>query len=108
MATAKPKLDPASEKDLKKYFENPLERVCESCGLDYDNFETGENYQSVYDSLWKASDDPADWLNKGRHTVLGRWHEIKQEMWRDHLEQCSESGGGSEIEYDDDDGIDEY
>ena len=94
MAKATPK-----EKDLGKYFKNPLPDKCDSCGLKYDKFETGENYQSVYDTLWKSSEDRSQWLNKGRHTVLTvlwRWHELKQGLWQDHLEMCE--GGDEEIE----------
>jgi hypothetical protein len=35
------------------------------------------------------SDDPADWNNKTRHTVLGKWHEIKKLWWELHLKECS-------------------
>lgn len=87
------------EKELRRYFSNPQVSACDCCGLTYDEFETGETYQSVYDTLWKGSEDPSEWLNKGRHTVLGRWHEIKQDMWRDHLKQCEEmQEGGQEFE----------
>ena len=76
------------ESELGKYFRNPQSDKCDACGIEYDDFRTGEDYQSVYDTLWKASDDRSQWLNKGRHTVLGRWHELKQSLWRDHLEMC--------------------
>jgi len=107
MATVKNK-ETAKAGELKKYFDNPQSDSCECCGIDYDNFETGETYQSVYDTLWKSSDDPSKWLNKGRHTVLGRWHEIKQDMWRDHLEQCEQAAEGGQEPDDDDFEIDEY
>jgi len=86
MATSRPKI---KESELREYFENPLGDHCDECGIEYDDFRTGEDYQSVYDTLWKASDDPEQWLNKGRHTVLGRWFEIKQKLWRDHLQTCN-------------------
>jgi hypothetical protein len=38
--------------------------------------------------FWSGSDDPADWKYKRRHTILGKWHQIKQEMWQQHIENC--------------------
>jgi hypothetical protein len=35
------------------------------------------------------SDDPAEWHNKTRHTVLGKWHELKKQWWAHHLEECA-------------------
>jgi hypothetical protein len=34
------------------------------------------------------SDDTKDWQYKRRHTVLGKWFQIKQEGWKHHLEEC--------------------
>ena len=61
---------------------------CPKCGLTYKDFRTGETFQSIKDMLWTASEDPSDWKYKRRHTVLGRWHMLKQQMWNDHVEQC--------------------
>ena len=74
-------------------FDNPQVSKCDVCDLEYDDFRTGETFQTVLDSLWVGIDDPAYWKYKGRHTVLGRWHEIKQTMWADHIKQCEESEG---------------
>jgi len=104
---AKSKKHP-TETDLN-LIENPQASECDYCGITYADFPTGETYESVYETLWKDSDDPSEWLNKGRHTVLGRWHEIKQSMWRDHLAQCEEmedEEGQEEDDYEDD--FDEY
>jgi hypothetical protein len=79
-----------SEDELK-IFENPQVSKCDVCGIEYDDFRTGETFQTVLDSLWVGIDDPEYWNYKGRHSVLGRWHEIKQTMWADHLKQCEES-----------------
>lgn len=74
-------------------FENPQVSKCDVCDLEYDDFKTGETFQTVLDSLWVGIDDPEYWNYKGRHSVLGRWHEIKQTMWKDHLAQCEEGEG---------------
>jgi hypothetical protein len=80
--------NPSSE--TLEIFENPLPSVCSHCGMEYDEFDTGETFQSIKDDLYVASDNPEDWVYKGRHTVLGRWHALKQSMWADHLAQCEE------------------
>lgn len=62
--------------------------VCEECGLKYENFKTGLEYKDVYVQFWSNSDDYRDWHPKRRHTVLGRWHEIKMMLWKEHIEHC--------------------
>lgn len=62
---------------------------CPNCGLKYKDFRTGETFQTVKDSLWVNSDDPNDWKYKRRHTILGRWHMLKIEMWKSHIESCN-------------------
>lgn len=64
--------------------------VCPVCELVYDDFRTGFTYQDIYGMLWSASDDPSTWRYKRRHTILGLWHQIKKEMWRDHVADCRE------------------
>lgn len=66
---------------------NPFE-VCPHCDLTYDDLRTGLTYSDVYLMFWSGSDDPSDWCNKRRHTILGRWREIKLGMWQEHLEMC--------------------
>ena len=73
----------------------------------YHQFRTGLTYQEVSDMIWSYSDDPANWhpscaktikYKKGqlvktpgrRHTILGKWHEIKQEMYREYLMQVEQ------------------
>jgi len=61
---------------------------CEHCGLAYNDLRTGETYQSIYEMLWSGNDDSSTWVNKRRHTILGKWHEIKLSMWSEHTETC--------------------
>lgn len=50
--------------------------------MTYDEFRTGFTFREIRQMLWSYSDDPKDW-HKGvtRRTVLGKWREIKQQMW---------------------------
>ena len=41
--------------------------------------------------FWSGSEDTSTWHPKRRHTILGRWHQIKQELWAEHLELCEAS-----------------
>ena len=85
-------------KETLEIFENPLPTECEHCGMEYDDFDSGETFQSVKDDLWVGSDNPEDWSYKGRHTVLGRWHAIKQSMWADHLQACEDDAESEPVE----------
>ena len=69
---------------------------CPHCGLSYAEFRTGETFQSIKDSLWVGSDDPADWKYKRKGTVLGRWHQLKKELWVEHVENCIGDSGEAE------------
>lgn len=62
--------------------------VCSVCGLTYAELRTGLTYADVYALLWSASDDRRTWRYKRRNTILGKWHEIKQELWAQHLDEC--------------------
>lgn len=73
---------------------------CPACGLRYRDLRTGLNYYEVYLMLWVPDDDSkpmdtSEWQYKRRGTVLGKWHQIKQEMWRYHLRECT---GPTEVE----------
>ena len=57
---------------------------CPGCGLLYRDFSTGLTYQEVFAMFWTISEDSDEWRYKRRHTVLGKWHQIKQDMWRQH------------------------
>lgn len=61
---------------------------CSFCGLTYKRLKTGLTYQQVHDLLKDYSDDPTDWTYKRRGTVLGKWHQIKKELWERHLYEC--------------------
>ena len=39
--------------------------------------------------LWVNSIDPNDWPNVTRHTVLGLWHQLKLEMYREYVSRNS-------------------
>ena len=64
------------------------EAECPHCGLNYEDLRTGETFASVRQQFWSGNEDPSTWVNKRRHTVLGRWYQIKQSMWREHLDMC--------------------
>lgn len=57
--------------------------------IPYHKFRTGLSYQDVADMVWSYSNDPADWPKshhtRRRNTVLGKWHQIKQEMYEQYL-----------------------
>jgi hypothetical protein len=59
---------------------------CPHCGY----FSTGLTYEDVFLMYWKGDDDSSQWRYKKRNTILGRWHQIKKEMWAAHLRQCKE------------------
>lgn len=64
--------------------------VCPECGLTYQDFRTGLTYSEVWLQFWSGDPDPSTWRNKRRHTVLGRWHQIKEDMWKEHLWMCEQ------------------
>lgn len=49
---------------------------------------TGLCYRDVFEMFWVGHDDATLWVNKRRNTILGRWHQIKLEMWSEHLQLC--------------------
>ncbi len=61
--------------------------ICD-CGLNYDDFRTGLRYRDVFEMLWVPDNSPQKWKQKRRHSVLGKWHEIKQKMWSQHKKFC--------------------
>ena len=40
--------------------------------------------------FWTDSEDSNQWRYKRRHTILGKWHQIKKEMWQEHLYMCKQ------------------
>jgi hypothetical protein len=63
---------------------------CPNCGVYYDDFRTGFTFTDIFQMFWKPEHDPSKWKYKRRNTVLGKWHQIKLEMWNEHLEHCGE------------------
>jgi len=63
--------------------------ACPVCGLKYKNLQTGLCYDEVFQMLWRTSEDSKEWRYKRRRTVLGLWHQIKQEYWKQHKEMCN-------------------
>ncbi len=57
------------------------------CGLTYRQLNTGLRYHDVYTLLMDYSEDRDEWTYKRRGTVLGKWHEIKQEQWAYHTDE---------------------
>lgn len=66
---------------------------------EYEQFRTNLTYGQVYQMLWSNSDDPKDWKYKRRGTVLGFWHQLKQQLYQQMLERIEH---GDTIEHDDD------
>jgi len=62
--------------------------TCPVCGITYHEFRTGLDFAEVKTMFWSPNPDPSTWRYKRRRTVLGKWHQIKQEMWAHHLENC--------------------
>jgi len=61
---------------------------CPHCGLLYKDFKTGTSYAEIWLSMSDNSKDSADWKYKKRNTVMGKWFQIKQELWKKHIEEC--------------------
>ena len=55
-------------------------------GKDYDSFKTGLSYQEIYELLRNECINGKR-KHVTRHTVLGKWFEIKQSMYRQILEE---------------------
>ena len=49
--------------------------------LSYYEFRTGLTYRDVYMMLW-------DRKYKRRRTVLGFWHQLKEQMYNQYLDMC--------------------
>lgn len=61
---------------------------CPWCGITYGAFKTGYCYGDIFAMFWVDDEDPSTWANKRRRTVLGRWMQIKLEMWESHKREC--------------------
>lgn len=61
-----------------------------ACGCTYQEHKTGLTFADVRRMMWRASDDPKDWRQKRRHSVLGFWKELKRQMWEQLHGGCEE------------------
>jgi hypothetical protein len=63
--------------------------MCKRCGQSkpqaYDDFRTGLTFKEVRQMMWVASEDSKDWRYKRRHTILGFWRMIKQDMYNQQV-----------------------
>ena len=66
------------------------DECCPYCGLKYQDLRTGLTFADVKSMYWSSSEDSKDWKYKRRNTVLGKWREIKQQLWQRHLDGCSQ------------------
>lgn len=48
---------------------------------EYRKFRTGYTYREVSDMIWYQDDWHQAHHTRRRHAVLGKWKEIKREMW---------------------------
>lgn len=64
-------------------------KKCPTCGLAYGKLRTGFTYRQVYDLMKDFHEDSSLWRYKRRHTVLGMWFSLKQQLWKMHLEECA-------------------
>jgi len=55
--------------------------MCPFCKITYDDFRTGFTYYDIYHMIFNRQ-------YKRRKGVLGKWHELKLEMWNEHLKIC--------------------
>jgi hypothetical protein len=53
--------------------------------IPFSEFRTGLTYRDVYQMLWSPSDDRRAWRYRRRGTVLGLWHQLKQEMYARYI-----------------------
>jgi len=62
--------------------------TCPTCGITYGDFRTGLTYEDIYLMYWRADPNPATWVYKRRHTILGKWMQIKRSLWAGHVVEC--------------------
>jgi protein-arginine kinase activator protein McsA len=58
--------------------------TCPTCGINYQDFRTGMTFEEVYYIIYNRK-------HKRRHGVLGKWREIKIEMFNQHMKECKEN-----------------
>lgn len=67
----------------------PSPSMCPGCGMKYRDLKTGFTFADIVSMLWVDDPDPARWRSKRRNSILGFWHEIKLNLWREHCDLCS-------------------
>ena len=58
--------------------------------IPYERFTTGYTYREVSDMIWYQDTWHAAHHTRRRHAVLGKWKEIKQEMYDRYLAAISQ------------------
>lgn len=53
----------------------------------YSDFRTGLDFRTVRQMLWVGDHDPRTWRYKRRHTVLGLWRQLKQQLYCEYLDR---------------------
>lgn len=62
--------------------------------ISYKDFRTNLTFFDVRQMLWSYSENYKDWKHVSRHTVLGKWHELKLKMYAYYLmefEECEKA-----------------
>ena len=59
--------------------------------IPYKKFRTGYTYHEVSDMLWYSDEWHKAHHTKRRHAVLGKWREIKQEMYDRYMNEIQAS-----------------
>lgn len=66
------------------------------CQIEYKDFKTGFTFNDIRQMLWRESQEKREKENHymfiTRHTILGRWHELKKRMWKEHCDILDEHG----------------
>jgi len=65
------------------------------CQLEYKDLRTGLTFNEVRQMLWREAREKRkynEYMFITRHTVLGRWHEIKLRLWKEHCDILDEHG----------------
>jgi len=62
-----------------------------ACGCTYAEHRLGLTFADARRMMWRASDDPADWRQKRRRSVLGFMRELKLQTWDALHGHCAEA-----------------
>jgi hypothetical protein len=72
---------------------------CDGCGLGYDDFRTGLSFTDIRRMIISIGTDRKTQRTKygRRHGVLGYHFELKQLMWRQHVDECASAKAESKM-----------